>query len=283
MKKILAAFFYFVLICGTVWGHIPLPIPQDAKVLLKDYVHSVNEFGNLLIDCEKVDAPTLEHLKKIKKSIATNWNKRGIILAIPISESGLGSSIEDIGFELYILDSANKRISYIFRNNRDIPNIHAGYTAGSIFIYRYHPVTKNKELLVLNEYDKEFLTVPGGCSARGELMIDTILRETVEEVGIRLNKKNIHLSFVTNRVYQKDGATFVNMGFETMLTEEVDVRVDNNEVLDYAWVEVSKLKDKDFTLFGKKLFSLYYTFLFEEKVPGRLISIADNHMAVAVK
>ncbi len=283
MKKILGAFFYFVLINGVVWGHILLPFPQDIKVLLKEYSHSVNEFGNLLIDCEKVDATTLLHLRKIKESIATNWNKRGIIISIPISEGGLGSAIEDIGFELYVLDSTDKKISYIFRNNRDIPNIRAGYTAGSIFIYRYHPVTKKKELLVLNEYDKEFLTVPAGCSARGELMIDTVLRETVEEVGIHLTKKDIHLAFVNNKAYQKDGVNFVNMGFETMLAEEVDVQVDHNEVLDYAWVELSKLKDKDFTLFGKKLFSLYYDFLFEEKVPGRLISIADNHMAVSVK
>ena len=115
MKKILAIFFYFVLSGGTAWGHILLPIPQDAKILLKEYAHSVNEFGNLLIDCEKIDAPTLDNLRKIKESIATHWNKRGIIIFIPISEWSLGSSIEAIGFELYILDSANKKFSYIFR------------------------------------------------------------------------------------------------------------------------------------------------------------------------
>ena len=71
MKKILAIFFYFVLSGGTAWGHILLPIPQDAKILLKEYAHSVNEFGNLLIDCEKIDAPTLDNLRKIKESIAS--------------------------------------------------------------------------------------------------------------------------------------------------------------------------------------------------------------------
>lgn len=283
MRRILGVFFYFSLAGEIAWGHIPLLIPQDAQILLKEYKHTVNEFGNLLIDCEKIDASTLLHLRKIKESIATNWNKRGIIVFIPISEGGLGSSIEDIGFELYILDPTNKKISYIFRNNRDIPNIHAGYTAGSIFIYRYHPVTKKKELLVLSEYDKEFLTVPAGCSARSELMIDTVIREAAEEVGIHLLKNNIYLSFINNKVYPKDGTAFVNMGFETMLTEEVDIQIDNTEVLEYAWVEVSKLKDKNFTLFGKKLFSLYYAFLFEEKVPGRVISIADNHIAIALK
>ncbi len=93
----------------------------------------------------------------------------------------------------------------------------------------------------------------------------------------------MYLSFVNNKTHEKDGVTFVNMGFETMLTEEINIQIDNNEVLDYAWVEVSALKDKDFTLFGKKLFSLYYAFLFEEKVSGHVIPIADNHVAVAVK
>lgn len=281
MKKLFIIFCFFAI--KNIYGlHNSQPIPQDIGTTLNQYSFSINEYGNLLIDFEKVDDRTIEDLKSIKDSIEKNWDKRGIIISIPVMIGQSVQALEDIGFELYLLDTGTKRISYIFRNKRAIPDIHIGFTAANIFIYRNNPVTRQKEILIVSEYDKTALTVPAGCSNKGELTIETVLREALEEVGLHLNPANISLAFVSNKI-GADGSVQVNMGFEIMLSNDVEISIDNKEIINYAWVELSKLQDKNFMMFGKKLWPSYYKMLFNKPTPGQIVEVGDKSIVIAVK
>ncbi|MDM8536325.1 NUDIX hydrolase [Desulfobacterales bacterium HSG17] len=86
----------------------------------------------------------------------------------------------------------------------------------------------NRVVLIKNSY-KPHYSLPGGNVEKGELPLDAALRELAEEVGIRVNKKQLGFigDFENPLEYKKDVISL----FELKLEEKPVLKVDNREVI----------------------------------------------------
>ena len=85
--------------------------------------------------------------------------------------------------------------------------------------------------------------VPGGCSKSGETSIDTIIRETKEEIGISINSDDCEL--IDTTIYKRQ---FVDIYTCNMMINLNEVILQEDEVCDVKYVtkdEFLKMADND--------------------------------------
>ena len=96
-------------------------------------------------------------------------------------------------------------------------------------------IFNNKKLLMtrrsLNKSHPGEWEVPGGCSRAGETSIDTLIRETFEEIGIKLDKSNY--KFLDTQIYKKQ---FVDIYKSNMIIDIDKVILQDEEVSDVKFV-----------------------------------------------
>jgi len=98
----------------------------------------------------------------------------------------------------------------------------------------------NKILLIKNSY-KSYWTIPCGMVDKNESTLTAAIRETREEVGIKLDESTV--SFVryilSEDEYKKDHIYL----YKASLLDMPIVQLDNKEVVDYQWVELTDLQN----------------------------------------
>ncbi len=93
---------------------------------------------------------------------------------------------------------------------------------------------KNKLLMTRRSLNKSHpgeWEVPGGCSKSGETSIDTIIRETKEEIGISINNDDCYL--IDTTIYKKQ---FVDIYKCNKVIDLNNVTLQNDEVCDVKYV-----------------------------------------------
>ena len=107
-------------------------------------------------------------------------------------------------------------------------------------------IKREDEFLLLlrpnNSYIKfpNMWSFPGGGSSKGEMPIQTAIRETYEETGLRITPNDLKLLFMTKDTDQKKNVYF-------FLCENWSGEIDDNKVktehVEYKWVKHKDLKN----------------------------------------
>ena len=96
-------------------------------------------------------------------------------------------------------------------------------------------IINNKKLLItrrsLSKSHPGVWEVPGGCSKAGETSIDTLIRETNEEIGISINNNDFEL--LDTVIYKKQ---FVDIYKSNRVIDLNEVTLQKDEVCDVRYV-----------------------------------------------
>jgi len=91
---------------------------------------------------------------------------------------------------------------------------------------------KGRLLLIHKSYQKGW-SIPGGLVKKGETWKQAAIRETFEEVGVRVNEKDlVYIAQVPGDLGTNDRAHF----FEVVVNGSVDVKIDEWEVVSAEFV-----------------------------------------------
>jgi ADP-ribose pyrophosphatase len=114
-------------------------------------------------------------------------------------------------------------------------------------------INKEGKILLLQRSDNQQWGTPGGTVDPGETVVDAVYRETLEESGLQLvDPKYIGMNY-TQTV--KNGEKIIWNSYCFVATEFIgEVKIQEDEVLDYKWVGIDDLKN--YELFLPCLYSL---------------------------
>lgn len=139
-------------------------------------------------------------------------------------------------------DYDGSRLGSIAPADRDNPNIKL-FGGAAVMLYRYH----NGEIEVLFQHRSKFIdrnadkwdVSAGGHVNFNEPQMDAAIRETEEEIGIRMNPKD--LEFAAS--YVQRNHMLVHLYFYDYTGKKDDFHFDDKEVSEVKWVPFSKLVD----------------------------------------
>ena len=100
---------------------------------------------------------------------------------------------------------------------------------------------KKGEVLILKPGYKDGWTLPGGVVEKGESLIDAALRETKEELGIKVKiLKCLAVDFTKKQLanYADESLQILFLG-DTLSDRGVNkIKIDNKEIVDFKFVEM---------------------------------------------
>lgn len=194
---------------------------------------------------------------------------------MPIDLGSCHERLTSLDFELYHIDAEKKEIAFLWKNGRDIPNVYNSAAGCAVFVFRTNSSGK-LELLIVNDLDKPFVNVVGGCINDLELVADGAAREVQEEIGLVIKPENLKLITLTNRL-DKDSKTN-RFGFFYVCHEfEGEPKPDGKEISDFKWVELEQVLSPDFECFGKKFNAFYVQVLTSACVAGKISFMNGLH------
>jgi 8-oxo-dGTP pyrophosphatase MutT (NUDIX family) len=82
-------------------------------------------------------------------------------------------------------------------------------------------------------------TLPGGGLHKGEDPLDGVLRETLEETGVRLERGQVRPVFEER--FRMKGIAYPCFYFEAVLPERVPLKPELVEISDLAWIDPAEL------------------------------------------
>ncbi|MBA4249261.1 MAG: hypothetical protein C0432_00875 [Candidatus Puniceispirillum sp.] len=111
------------------------------------------------------------------------------------------------------------------------------------------------EVLFIDEPEKMHLTIPAGHVDAGELVVNGVAREALEETGLHLDMEKVKLCHLRNATGLGNGSqNHVDFIFFTIVPYDININVDGKEVLNHVWISVDNLEG---TYFDKQISPLY--------------------------
>lgn len=234
-------------------------IPESLKKPLKVFEHKLDAYKNI---CIMLDSPSPEgivHLRAVIQEMRKAYINHGLYVHIPVSCGGFSAQLEALGFKLCELSTDTKTLIYLYRNGRNIPELNYAYTAAAVYLLRTNPETAIKEILIINEPLKTIANIIGGISEKGESPEETAVRETLEEVGIKITKEKLKLVAVFHTV-RADKKACIEFLYVCDKFEGVP-KVGGAEVSECVWVPLSELLKDGAKVFGKPFYPLWQKIL----------------------
>lgn len=246
--------FLFLLFFGLQFFNT-IAASQPSEVVIakhfKKNQYRYDTYGNVHISLDKISENTVRLLAKIRQEMQKHFPRIGVFVHIPVVFGGYAEKIKAAEFSLYDIDCEKQMISFLFKNGRGIPNIHNSCAGNAVCILRYNNETGKKELLVVNDIDKPFCNVVGGCVDNLERVADGAVREVKEEIGLTVNTSDLKLLRITNRV--DENLKTNRLGFFYLCEVfEGEPKPDGQEIVDFKWVPLDEVLSDDFHCFGKK-------------------------------
>jgi len=230
-------------------------IPESLKTKLAGLEFSIDNYKNIVVILKSPIPEKISQLREVITEMAESYKNYGLYVYVPVTCGEFSDQLKQLGFDLYDLDKEANLLIYLYRNGRDIPELNYAYTAAGTFLVRTNPKTHEKEILVINEPQKNIANIVCGISEKGESPQETAEREVREEVGINIDKKKLKLIalFHTVRTDKKSCVEYLYVCDEF----EGEPRVDGKGVKDCAWISVSEILKEDCVIFGKPFYSLW--------------------------
>ncbi len=99
---------------------------------------------------------------------------------------------------------------------------------------------KNKELLMVKTSYRDYWTIPGGLTDKGESPHTACVREVEEELGIKKKKyKFAGLIYLFRKNWEGDES--LQFFFHGGVINENQIKIDNHEVADYKFVPLKEI------------------------------------------
>jgi 8-oxo-dGTP pyrophosphatase MutT (NUDIX family) len=234
-------------------------ISESLKKLLDEFEHKLDAYKNICIILNSPSSEAIAHLQAIMEEMGKSYMNHGLYVHIPVSCGEFSAQLETLGFKLCELNTDTKTLIYLYRNGRNIPELNYAYTAAAVYLLRTNPETRVKEILIINEPLKTIANIIGGISEKGESPEETVVRETFEEVGIKITKEKLKLVAVFHTV-RADKKACIEFLYVCDKFEGVP-KVDGAEVSECVWVPLSELLKDGAKVFGKPFYPLWQKIL----------------------
>lgn len=234
-------------------------IPASLEAKLKGFKYKLDPYQNVVISLEDFSPSFLEKLSEIILEMGQSYNNYGLYVSTSINNGSFSSDLERLGLKFWEADSENKTLVYLYPNGRNIPKLDYAYTAAAPYLLRNNPITGAKEILIINEPEKNISNIIGGISRPAETPEDTVVRRAREEVGIDVNKEKLQLVAVCHTL-RADKRTYVEFLY---VCEDFKgtPKVNGVEVSEYEWVPLSKIKEDGVKVFGKPFYPIWQKLL----------------------
>lgn len=100
---------------------------------------------------------------------------------------------------------------------------------------------ERNELLIVEPSYKERWDIPGGVSEAGETLLDTVLREVHEELGIKVEARSLLcIDLKPGREPVPDSIQSIFEIVPLSAQQLADIRVDGDEIIDYGFFPVEE-------------------------------------------
>jgi ADP-ribose pyrophosphatase YjhB (NUDIX family) len=113
------------------------------------------------------------------------------------------------------------------------------YTIGSVILVRDADAPAPGRMLLLRQPPGHGWSLPGGLLDRGEVPVQTAVRELFEETGIKVSVEDL-VELHPSAIVHTHGR-WVDCVFETRVPAGVEFTVDGGEVLEAAWYRLDAL------------------------------------------
>lgn len=149
--------------------------------------HTVNPFNGVVITAGELPADREEFAARLAHSLA-EWSRRGhalVWLELPITHADLIPAATAQGFRFHHSTEESLTLTYRLQPEALIPGFATHFIgAGGVVL------TEDRELLVVNERHRRdksrpYWKLPGGALQPGEHLAEAVLREVMEETGVR--------------------------------------------------------------------------------------------------
>lgn len=202
---------------------------QINKTIENDFINHNLLYGNDVLFCKTNDAKIIDLIKK---------NKIDNIL--PISKVHITTSLEKLlgGFmEEYIdlFDDNKKNTGIVIPRSKEKELEPGTHILVSALLIRND---ENKIMMQLTSKEKgDILSLPSGHVLHGEDSKDTIIREMLEEQGIKIQKDKITL--VEERLANK--IAFFDIYYMEANFKKEDMKLQDEEVADVLWMSPEEI------------------------------------------
>ncbi len=100
------------------------------------------------------------------------------------------------------------------------------------------------ELLIVKPFYKDHWSIPGGVVDADESMRATVIRETREEIGLRLkNIKFICVDYTKEDTEKTEALQFIFYGGRLTPEQIKKIKIDQKEIIDYKFVNTRQVKN----------------------------------------
>lgn len=235
-------------------------IPETLNVILETfYSYKLDSYKNVCIEIKQPSSDDVVNIKVLIDEMQRFFKNHALYITFPIVYGDFSDSLEQLGCKLCECSAESKTLTYIYLNGRNIPELNYAYTAAAVCLLRTNPKTGVKEILLISEPSKNIANIIGGISEKGEMPDDTVIREVREEIGLKIDPKNLKLLAVSHTV-RPDKKSCV--GYYYLCDKfEGTPKADGVEVSEYAWVPVKEILKDGAKFFGKPFYPLYQRLL----------------------
>ncbi len=212
---------------------LTIPIERDA-------------YGKFVVDGDALEK-VADHVAKFTQFIERVQEchpLKPIIISLSVKNPhpALFAAMEPFQFDMYHVDNTAKKVEYIFRNGRAVPEPDTSSIGTNVVLYN---VVKG-EVFLTKDHDKPFLTCAGGYTNRDETAETAAIRECKEEINLTIDPSRLKLAGVRhaiNRGERQPVSLTVFLYYYPITDADVAaVRLDPKEV---AWAKSVKLSAID--------------------------------------
>ncbi len=214
---------------------LTIPVDRDAYgkfVVNGDTLESVSNFTKKF---EQFIHHVQQHhyLKPIIISLSVDKNHSALLKVMKVFQ-----------FDMYHVDNSQRKIEWIFKNGRKVPEPDTTSLATNVIFFRTH--NGEKEVLLTKDVDKTVLIPPGGYLDRGETVEAAAIRECKEEINLTIDPSQLQLIGVLHKINrgEKQPVSLSSFIFIHPITDNdvANIKLEEQEI---SWCRFVKLSEID--------------------------------------
>jgi 8-oxo-dGTP pyrophosphatase MutT (NUDIX family) len=207
--------------------------------------HEVNQFNGVVIQTAGLALDPVEFGERLHHSLAV-WRERHhrlVWLDLPINQAVLIAPATAQGFRFHHTHEESVTLTYRLAEEALIPGF-ATHCLGAGGVV----LTPSRELLVVNErhrrdHSRPYWKLPGGALHPGEHLADAVVREVLEETGVRAEFDAL-VCFRHWHGYRWGTSDIYFVCRLTPLSEEITIQLD--EIEEARWMPVQEYLGSDY-------------------------------------
>lgn len=214
--------------------------------------HSIDQFGGIIIDPERLPEEPDAFAERLRLSLDA-WRGDGRRLAwvdVPLHRAELIPVATQLGFVFHHADEQDAMLVCRLVEGAFVP-LHATHYIGIGGVV----INDRQELLVVCERHRRtaapYYKLPGGALLPGEHLVDAVLREVLEETGVRAKFESL-VCFRHWHGYRYGKSDIYFVGRLSPLSYDVTMQVD--EIEECLWMPIEEYFASDMvSVFNKRI------------------------------